>query len=556
MLSSLHVHNYILIDSLDISFPEGLVIITGETGAGKSIILGALSLVLGSKADASIVGAAGENCVVEAVFKSPETPSLTEIFQREDIPWEDSGIIVRRTVGKSGRSRAFINDIPVQAQVLQEMGSHLVDIHSQHQSLRLQDPRFRLGAIDSYAALLGDLQAISGIWKALQAKKARLKEVEGLLANALEEKDYLMARWERLEKAALRDGELEELEIEQKQLANAESILENLFAAHSAISSDGDGQGVPALLKEAEKRLSKVSGFIPSLGDVPSRLESARLEIEDILGEIESEKERVDVSPARLEAVEERMGELYSLMKSYRAGSVAELIGVRDSLSGRIFNTGGLEEEKRSLEMETASLQADYDSAASALHSAREKAAAPFAGAVSEALKYMELEEAVFSVHISPSLPGPSGTDSVEFLFSASGKNPADVGKVASGGELSRIMLSLKSTMAQYMEMPTLIFDEIDTGVSGSVADKMGTVICDMGNSMQVLAITHLPQVAAKGSAHFLVEKTKRGDAAPATSVRLLDMEGRVAELSRMLSGSSITPEAEANARALLASSR
>ena len=547
MLRSLNVRNYVLIDSLEIDFPEGLVIITGQTGAGKSILLGALGLVLGGKADASLVGAHGDTCVVEAEFSAGEDERLKEILRENDL--EESGsLVIRRTLNRTGRSRSFVNDEPVALPVLQALAERLIDIHAQHQTLRLADPAFRMSLLDHYAGNGGRLEVCKTTWNALQGIRKELAEVTDRIQRLSAEKEWNEALFARLEAAKLRDGELEELDAEQKQLAHAEELKELLSGCEEILSPTE--MPITAQLKEVGKRASRAARFIPALESLTQRLESARLELEDIAEELESANARIDVSPERLEQVEDRMSLLYDLMKKHGVQTVGELIAERDRLSGVLFDSTALLERRDELQKSLAEAEKAYDTAANALHEARKKACKGFASSILESLTFLELDHAVFQVELADAPEGPAGRDAVRFLFSSTGKAPQDLAKVASGGELSRIMLSLKAMMARYTAMPTLIFDEIDSGVSGSAADKMGQMICRMGENMQVFAITHLPQVAAKGNAHYLVSKEN-----DATSIRALSPEERVQEIARMLSGSVVTEAAVANAEALLGTS-
>ena len=547
MLSGLHVSNYILIDSLDIAFPEGLIIITGETGAGKSILLGALSLVLGAKADAGIVGSHADNCVVEASFQIGKDEALCRILRDNDLPDDDGELLLRRVVSRSGRSRCFAGDEPVSVAVLQELGTRLVDIHSQHQTLRLSDARFRLDALDLQAGCQELRTRCNEAWSVWQSARHSLETLRSERATLLKERDYNAAQFEQLQEARLRDGELEELEAEQRQLAHAEEIKETLCAAE-ALFCPVEEASLSQRLREAEKLLDKVGRFLPSMAPLVERIERARLELDDIEAEIDAAGSSTEVSPERLAWVEDRLGLLYGLMKRHDATTLQELIARRNNLESQLLEADNLDQKERELEKAVSSAEKDYQAVSQALHQKRQAAAEPFAEALQQQLRELELDHAVFSVSLTPSTPDATGGDSVNFLFSASGQRPADVAKAASGGELSRIMLSLKALMARHTQMPTLVFDEIDTGVSGSAADKMGSLVCRMGADMQVFAITHLPQVAAKGQAHYLVSKTD-----DITSIRQLDQEDRVREIARMLSGATITDAAIANAKSLLA---
>lgn len=551
MLTGLNVKNYILIDALDIEFPEHLVIITGQTGAGKSILLGALSLALGGKADPSAVGPTGDNCVVEASFEVEADPGLREMFQDQDLEPFDGGvwqITVRRVLSKTGRSRSFVNDEPVPVGFLQQISSRLIDIHSQHQTRILTDKAFRIDILDRFGGNTALAESCRTHWQNLLSARKEREEVLGSLRRYSAESDYTQAQLRQLDEARLRDGELEELEAEQRQLAHAEEIKEGLGRVEEMFNpSSGEVPGLDAILKDAARSVSRLSKFIPEAESLSGRIESARLELGDIIETLADINSGTELSAERLSAVEDRMSLLYSLLKKHGCQDVADLIALREKYRNATEDGSQLEERAEALSKEIAREEKAYDEVCSELHKARLAACKPFSTEIQGLLRSLELENAVFSAGISPAPDGPSGRDAVEFLFSADGSDPVDCSRCASGGEMSRIMLSLKSMMARFTDMPTLVFDEIDTGVSGSAADAMGTMICSMGSDMQVFAITHLPQVAAKGDAHYLVTKEESR-----TSIRRITGEDRVAEIARMLSGSKITPEAVANARALL----
>ena len=555
MLARLQVRNYVLIDSLEIDFPEGLIIITGQTGAGKSILLGALSLVTGAKADASMVSDGADNCVVEAEFDAVDD-SIRNILEENEAEWDEGHLIIRRVVNRSGRSRAFVNDSPVPVTVLQEISSRLIDIHSQHQTLLLSDRQFQLDILDHYAGN-GQLRTeCSAAWKELAALKAELARLESQIARIARDRDYNEAQFRQLEAAALREGELSELEEEQKQLANAEEIKSGLCAVEelfTAASSSGEAMSLDASLKESMKVLSKLGRYVPAASDLADRIESCRLELDDILSEVSDINSRTDMSESRLEEVEARMSLIYGLLKKHACADESELIALRDRLSDELFDSTRLEEQAEDLRSQIRKVSAVLTGLADSLHEARAAAAPAFASSIAESVRNMELQYAVFETEVLDAPLSALGRDTVQFRFSATGKNPVDVARCASGGEMSRIMLSLKVMMARYTSMPTMIFDEIDTGVSGSVADKMGTMICGMGENMQVFAITHLPQVAAKGNAHYLVSKEIDPDTSKAVStITRLTKEDRILEVARMLSGSVLTDAAIENAKSLL----
>ena len=563
MLKALHIKNYVLIDSLDIGFPAGLVIITGQTGAGKSILLGALSLVMGSRADSSVIGAAGDNCVVEAEFEvNDEDGSLRQYLDENEIdfdPVDGKGqLTIRRILNSNGRSRSFVNDSPAPLKVLSMLSSRLIDIHSQHETMLLRDKQFQMSMLDHFAGDSGLLQSCRTRWERLTGLRNDLDEVNANLSRTNAEKDYNQAQFERLDSAHLKDGELEELETEQKQLANAEEIKSSLYQVENYFSPSGDDaqddrMSIDSMLKDSSRILDKLSSYIPSVSALSERIESARLELDDVLSEVSDLESGTEISDERLQEVEERLSLIYDLLKKYSCTQVSELIELRDRLSESLADTSVLEARKSALEKEIGEAEKDLADACSDLHDARAKAVPSFSENICNSIRSLELDRAVFDVVLEPGKPGPDGSDTILFRFSSTGKSPVDVAKCASGGEMSRIMLCLKAMMARYTNMPSMIFDEIDTGVSGSVADKMGSMICSMGDYMQVFAITHLPQVAAKGDAHYIVTKEFDGDRA-ISSIRKISGEDRVMEVARILSGSRVTPEAIANAKSLLES--
>ena len=552
MLESLQVRNYVLMDSLDTVFPAGLGIITGQTGAGKSILLGALSLALGAKADSSMVGEAADNCMVEAVFNMEGNTPLEDLFAENDLPWNGGSITIRRVLGKSGRSRGFINDEPASVQILSKISAYLIDIHSQHETLMLKDRDYQLRMLDMYAGNGPLLSECKKVYNALQEAKRELSSVTSRLQRMALEKDYNEARFNELDKAALKEGELEALEAEHAQLSNAEEIKENIYGAVGLLSGDEDRSSIDSMLKEAGKLLSRAGKWVPSAQTLSERMESVRYEVEDILSEADSMQEGIDVSPERLDQVEQRMSLIYDLQKKHGCSSVEELIAIKDALGETLFDSTAVEQRRKELQEEISSLSASLSEVSSKLHSSRVKASVPFGKKIEADIRSLELDKAVFDVQVLPSEQSSTGADTVLLRFSSTGKAPSDVAKCASGGELSRIMLCLKAMMALYTNMPTMIFDEIDTGVSGSAAAKMGRMICTMGEDMQVFAITHLPQVAANGNAHFLVSKEEK-DGRTVSTIARIDGEDRVMEIARMLSGDTVTPEAVQNARSLLA---
>lgn len=550
MLKSLHISNYILIDSLDLTFPEGLVIVTGQTGAGKSILIGALNLILGGKADASVIRAGAGSCVLEAEFELRGERERSSVDALGDVEWDGHSLVIRRVIYSSGRSRSFVNDAPVQLPLLAGLSSHLLDIHSQHQSLRLTDRAFQLSVLDLFAGNEGRLASHAELWRRKQTLVRELSELDARLSRLSEERAYNEAQYTQLAAAHLVSGEEVQLEAEHLQLANAEEIGQLLRAVEEQDSSTSeDGQGLSYALKESVRLLRRLGGYLAPAAALAERLETARIEVEDIFSEVSALGEGTDFSPERMSAVEERMSQLHELMRKHKCATVDELIAKRDSLSELLFDSSALQERRAALQEEANRVDEEIAASAAALRSARIEAAGPLSRRITEGLHFLEMGGAVFEVSVSETPMSSTGYDAVTFLFDAAGLRPADVAKCVSGGEISRIMLCLKAVMAEHTSMPAMVFDEIDSGVSGSVADKMGSMICDMGRHMQVIAITHLPQVAAKGDAHFLVSKSEDGTS---SRVERLGKEGRVMEIARMLSGSAVTPAAVANARELL----
>lgn len=550
MLRSLHIRNYVLIDTLDIEFPNGLVIVSGPTGAGKSLIIGALGLLAGERSDAGAIAEGAESLVVEGEFIS-DSAELAALCTENDLEYDDGHFLIRRTVARSGRSRAFVNDSPVPLSLLARFGSSLVDIHSQHDTLLLRDSDYQLSVLDGFAGNAALLDSCRQAWNELRSLEKRAEELRQQLMRSDSESEYNTALYQLLERASLREGELAELEKEQYQLANAAQIKELLDECLHCFEGDEESAGINASLLIAHKALSKLSSYMPDMASLAERLEQARIELKDISSDVEDADAGMDCSPERLQWVEDRMSSLYALMKRCQCGTEAELLAKRDELASLAVGADDLREQLESVQKAAEASGKKLRQCCAALHEAREKAAVELSARIESQLAMMELEDSRFIVSLTPCECGPDGSDAPAFLFASSGQKPAPVAKCASGGELSRIMLALKSVMSGFMQMPSIVFDEIDTGVSGSVADKMGSVICDMGSRMQVFAITHLPQVAAKGKAHFLVGKTNVGGRV-SSSIIALDEQGRVQEIARMLSGADITPEALSNAKALI----
>lgn len=531
MLSRLSISNYALIRSLDIEFPDGLIIITGETGAGKSILMGALSLLTGKRADVSVFHDSAKNCVVEAEF-SDHT-------------------IIRRVVTPAGRSRGFVNDEPVSMADLSSLSSRLIDIHAQHQHLLLEDPDYRLAVLDCFAGNGSLLERYKTLYDKCEELRTSLSSLRRQIDKAESEAEYREFRYRRLEEASLRDGELSELEAEHKILSNAERLISDINQFHALLTPSE--ASILRNLKEASALLARCGADIPGMESLSERLDSVRIELDDIEREVGTLSSDIEVSPKRLEEVEERISLLYSLMRKHEVNSERELIALRDQLGCDISRSGEQETELAQMESELERLSEQRDALASELSERRKESAEAFSEEIERSVRSLEMPHASFEVKLSPRQTlSSTGGDDVIFFFGANGEETlSDISKVASGGELSRVMLSLKALMAKFRQMPTMVFDEIDTGVSGRIADRMGDMIGSMGEDMQIFAITHLPQIASKRGAHYLVYKEFGGDGAQ-TFIRRIEGTERVEEVARMLSGAQLTDAALCNARELL----
>ena len=551
MLSSLTVSNYILIDNLEVEFPEGLIIITGETGAGKSILIGALNLLLGYKADSSVIKNSSKNCMVEGVFHIDNDPELSTFFNENSIDFS-SEITLRRVVSPNGKSRSFVNDEPVSLQFLKELSGKLIDIHAQHQQLLLSDSRFQLSALDSFA---GNGELLEDYRKEYYLLKERVREKEELIAKierSEQESEYNLHQLNQLEAAKLVKGELEEMEAEFKLLSHAEEIKLSIIKILQLLNPP-EATFIQSL-KEIVTISSKISSNFPAIEQISQRIENSRIEIRDIERELQMLSESISVSPEKTTLIEQRISVIYDLLNKHRLSNVDELIELRNSLRSKLSSSESDREEFSELEKKISVLQKNLREYAERLSSKRTDSAGRFADSLTSRIRNLEMPHAIFDLNFEKSTDyGPFGCDEVEFIFSAnSNVAPKNISNVASGGELSRIMLCLKAIMAKGIGMPAMIFDEIDSGVSGSIADKMGNLIDELSQNMQIFAITHLPQIASKGDHHLLVYKEVNiyGD----TESKIIKIEGenRVAEIARMLSGSVLTNEAIENARVFL----
>ena len=550
MLQFLTIENYALIDHLEFRPGQGLTVITGETGAGKSIIMGALGLILGQRADAKAVRSGAGKCVIEAQFDI-SAYDLEAFFAQNDLEYDASATIIRREIYATGKSRAFVNDTPVQLPLLRELGSHLIDIHSQHQNLLLGQDAFQLSVVDALAHNQAEYASYRAAYDQLKAHDSKLKALRAQAERDAQEADYIRFQFSQLDEANLVEGEQEELEAEQELLSHAEDIKSCLCQMHEGL--DGEGDAVVQMLKSVSQKAHELSRIYPDITEIAQRLESDYIDLKDIADEVDSRSEEVNYDPQRLEQVEERLSLLYSLQKKHGKSSVEELIQLRDELFERIQHIDNSDEEILELEQQVKRLAAEATRLAAILTDTRKRAAQQLQKDLIARVTYLGMPNLRFQVSITPldSL-SPSGSDSLEFLFSANKNQPLrPAGEVASGGEISRLMLGIKSLVASARTLPTIIFDEIDTGVSGDIADRMGSVMKELSRHLQVITITHLPQVAGKGNQHFRVFKADT-DEQTITHIEQLSSEQRIQEIARMLSGSDITPEALANARTLI----
>lgn len=554
MLKRLYISNFALIDSVEIEFPNGLIIISGETGAGKSILLGGLSLLLGGKSDSSSLLDKERNCIVEGTFSIENQPTLLKeictVLECDNLPGNE--LLVRRVISPNGRSRSFINDIPVQLAVLSQITLKLIDIHAQHATLRLNDKDYQMSVLDYYCGAEKELEAYREANGLLSKKYAELKEVKERAAANERNMDYISYRLEKLQETALKEGELERLEEEQKQLSTAEEYKNDLCASIGMLSANADRSFVQNL-KDISHLLNRHTDAHPKLAELSERFESIRIELKDLESDLQDEAERVVISPMRLQDVEERLNTLYSLMKKHGVNSIEELIEERDRLQNEIEISNNATQKIEEIETEVGALRKKREMCAEKLSAKRKSAVNKLGDVLQERIRRLEMQDAIFTVSLCPADDYyHNGKDKIEFLFSANkGIAPAPVQKAASGGELSRLMLCIKWLMAKYTGMPTMIFDEIDTGVSGRIADKMGALIDEMGRNMQIFSITHLPQIASKGNTHILVYKETDGGQTK-SKLKILTSQERVMEIARMLSGEVLSEAAIENAKYLL----
>lgn len=551
MLKNLYIKNFTLIDQLNIDFREGFSVISGETGAGKSIILGAIALLLGSRADSKQIKTGEKKCVIEAHFDLSRY-DFEAFFTDNAIDFEPADTILRRELSDNGKSRAFINDSPVSLQAMRTLGEQLVDIHSQHQNLLLQQENFQLNVLDIIA---DNSQQLKEYTQAFELYKQTEKELEALKAQLVrerEDEEYTRFRFEEISRAQLKKGMQDELEQEEQALSHSEEIKTALFDAEGRLNNDDNG--IVSQMKVAVNSLRSIEKVYPKVSDVAERLESANIELKDIAAELSAFMEEIDFDPARLEDINRQLDTIYSLEQKFHVASVDELLDVQEQLRQKLNNIESGDDILNELQTKLDQQLVQTKELAARLTEQRTKAARFVENEMKQRLAPLGIPNVRFAVTLAPKNMSADGSDSVQFMFSANKNAPMQpVGQVASGGEIARVMLSLKAMISGKTKLPTIIFDEIDTGVSGKIAQKMALIMQEMGNNeRQVISITHLPQIAALGTSHYKVEKEDTPDGTRSRMRELSDNE-RIAEIAQMLSGADITEAALQNARDLLA---
>ena len=550
MLRTLNIENYALISKLEIDFPEGFSVITGETGAGKSIILGALNLILGQRADSKRVRDQEDKCFIEGVFDISNY-RLENYFHEKNLEYDSQQCILRREIWKSGKSRAFINDSPATLNDLKDLAVLLIDIHSQHENLLLTDKQFQLDVLDILAKNSSLKKEYKSSLRTLQSLQKQLEKLKNDIYKKRTEEDYLRFQYQQLEEAHLQAGELSDLEEERDLLSNMEEIKSKLYRIESLLSSDQ--QNIVSGLKEAVNQAQSVERLYPKMKEYTQRLESAYIECKELALEIGSEQGRMELNPDRLQEVRDRLDLIYSLQQKHRITSMEELINLWNNLEKEIQVIDHSDEVLKKTEEEVKQKEKELLSLAQELTITRKKMIPALESELTSKVRELGMPNLRFKVDLSSKAePDISGTDHVTFLFSANRHGElSPVTQIASGGEISRLMLGLKSLIAGETALPTIIFDEIDTGVSGETANKLGSIMREMGKVMQVVSITHLPQIAARGDSQFFVFKEDKGNRTE-TGIRLLSEEERVTEIAYLLSGSELTKASLENAKELL----
>lgn len=550
MLESLHISNYALIDNIDIDFAPGLNIITGETGAGKSIMLGALSLLLGARADMKTVRNAATKTVIEAVFGVNEYPSLKTYCEQNDIEWDDARCIIRREISPSGRSRAFVNDSPVPLAQLEGVALQLIDIHSQHQNQLLARSEFQLQVIDTLAGNEERLRRYHSLYAAFREALVKLKKAKARIERTRDDEDFTRFQLEQLDELDLTEGEMEELERDREVMTNLTDIKSALYTALQALS-DGNKNAL-GLIDDAAGACEDLDSVLDEEDNIPARLENISIELRDIAETLSAIDSDLHADPAELEATEARIEAIYSMQQKHKVDSVEALIDLREKLRKRLDALDNSEDTLAALEKDARRALALARESAAEISTHRKAAAESFARELAELAMPLGMKNLRVEARVEPADISATGTDKVQFMFAFNKNQPLmPVGGVASGGEISRLMLCLKAIIARSICLPTIIFDEIDTGVSGDVAARIGAMMQQMGTTIQVITITHLPQVAARGTSHFKVYK-EDDESSTHTRVSRLDPEQRVGELALMLSGNPDDDAARATAKKLL----
>ena len=550
MLKQLYIRNFTLIDELDIRLHPGFSVITGETGAGKSIILGAIGLLLGQRADSKSLKNNAEKCVVEAHFDLSKY-NLQPFFEENDIDFDAADTIIRRELTTAGKSRAFINDCPVTVQELKELGEQLVDVHSQHQNLLLQKHDFQLSVVDIIAGDDKELAAYRQAYSEYREAARQLEEMRREMEQNRQNADMLQFQFDELSAARLTDGEQEELEQQSETMTHAEDIKGALYTADNALQ--GEGIGVVSSLHSAISALRSIANVLPAAQELTERMDSTYIELKDVAQEVGSCLERIDFDPAELDQINNRLDRLYELQRKYRVETVGELIGLRDDLQQKLAAIENSDDTLQELEAQCTKLQEQCRKLADKLTQKRKTGAQQIEQEMQGRLMPLGMPNVRFAITVEPAEIGATGQDKVQFLFSANTSTPLQpVAQVASGGEIARVMLSLKAMISGAVKLPTIIFDEIDTGVSGRVAEQMARMMQEMGLAdRQAISITHLPQIAALGATHYKVTKTESATGT-VSNMQELTAEERITEIAQMLSGSSITAAAIQNAKELL----
>lgn len=550
MLRQLYIKNFTLIDELNIELHPGFSVITGETGAGKSIILGAIGLLLGQRADSKTIKQGADKCIIEAHFDLSRY-DLKPFFDENDIEYDANDTIIRRELTSAGKSRAFVNDSPTSLSALKELGERLVDVHSQHQNLLLSKQDFQLNVVDIIADDAAQLNDYRNCYADYQQTKLQLEKLEEDIALNRQSQDFLQFQYEELMKANLTEGELEELEQQSDTMSHAEDIKSALFDADKSLN--GEQGGAVGLVKSTHAALSSIAKILPKTTELVERLEACHIELKDIAADVDRLLEDTDFDPAELDRINSRLDKLYDLEKKYHADSIEALIVQRDELKSKLT---GIENSDEALEELRQQLQAQHEKCvqkAQALTRLRQKASKNIEQQMQQRLVPLGMPNVRFQISITQDTLGRDGQDNVSFLFSANTSTPLQpVSQVASGGEIARVMLSLKAMISGAVKLPTIIFDEIDTGVSGKMAEKMAEMMQEMGNhERQVISITHLPQIAALGLHHYRVSKEETASGTT-SHMQELTADERIHEIAQMLSGSDVSEAAIQNARELM----